>query len=60
MSDLCMCNCNAVMIWGQASLSLSQLGVIKQAAQESFYNDLISNNIILIIKALQACNEFYI
>ena len=45
-------------MWGQASLSLPWLGVIEQAAQKNSYDDLISSSIMLMIRALQACNEF--
>ena len=58
MPDPCMCSCSAVVAWGQASLPLPQLGVIEQAAQENFYNDLVSSSMMSMIKALQACNEF--
>ena len=58
MPDSCMCSCGAVVAWGQVSLPLPQLGVIEQAAQENFYNDLISRSMMSMIRALQACNEF--
>ena len=60
MSNLCMHSCSAVVVWGQAFLPLPWLGVIEQAAQENSYNDLISSSMMLIIKALQICNEFCI
>ena len=58
MPDLCMHSCDAAVVWRQVSLSFPQLGVIEQAAQKNFYNDLASSSIISIIRALQACNEF--
>ena len=60
MPDPYMCSCGAVVAWGQMSLPLPQLRVIEQAAQENFYDNLISSSMISIIKVLQACNEFCI
>ena len=60
MSDLYMCSYDAAVMWRQAFLPLPWLGVIKQAAQENSYNDLVSNSIMSMIKVLQVCNEFYI
>ena len=60
MPDLCMHSCSAVVAWGQMSLPLPQLRVIKQATQKNFYDNLINNNMMSMIRALQACNEFCI
>ena len=60
MSDSCMCSCGAVMAQGQVFLPLPWLEVIEQATQENFYDDLVSKSMMLMIRALQACNEFCI
>ena len=58
MPDLCMCSCDAVVMWGQTFLSLPWLRVIEQATQENSYDDLASSSIMLMIRALQVCNKF--
>ena len=52
MSDSCMHSCSAIVAQGQASLPLSQLRLIEQAAQENSYNDLISSSMMSMIRAL--------
>ena len=58
MPDSCMRSCSAVVVQGQVSLPLPQLGVIEQATQENSYDDLVSRSMMSMIRALQACNEF--